>query len=69
MADFEQGNSDLSDFLRDRSGLWKTQSFHARTRMGTPIDPIGRIGERTRDTERPIGTIGVPFGAPETVPE
>ncbi len=43
--------------------------FHARNRMDTPMDPIGRIGERTRDTERPIGTIGVPFGAPETVPE
>ena len=33
------------------------------------MDPIGRIGERTRDTGRPIGTIGVPIGSPETVPE
>lgn len=65
----KQENSEGSDSLRYRSGPWKTMLFHARNRMDTPMDPIGRIGERTCDTGRPIGTIGVPIGAPETVPE
>ena len=43
-------------------------SFHARTRMDTPMDPIGRIGERRRVTGRPIGKTGVAIGSPETVP-
>ena len=69
MAAFGQKNSDLTDSIRYRFGLWKTILFHAWTRMDTPMDPIGRIFEQMRDTGRPIGKIGVPIGFPETVSE
>lgn len=33
------------------------------------MDPIGRIGERMRDTGRPIGKPEGPIGPPATFPE
>ena len=63
-----QENSDWSDSLRYRSGPWKTMLFHARIRMDAPMDPIGRIGERTRHRQAHRKN-GVPIGSPETFPD